>query len=71
MIAIPKGHGYRMGMNQLAWALRDSILETGIIKADEFDQALQQCDMLMNDQNVMVTSYILVQLWGRVTNKKR
>ena len=70
VIAIPKGHAYRMGMNQLARALRDLILESGILKADEFDQALQQCDLLMNDPNVLVTSYTLVQLWGRVSNKK-
>jgi hypothetical protein len=59
-----------MGMNQMARALRDPILETGILKASEFDQALQQCDLLMNDPNVLVTSYTLIQLWGRVPNSK-
>ena len=68
MIALPKGHVYRMGLNQLARVLRDSILENGILKADEFDKALQQCNLLMNDPNVSVTSYTLVQLWGHVPN---
>jgi ubiquinone/menaquinone biosynthesis C-methylase UbiE len=70
-IDLPKGHAYRMGMNQLAWVLRDSILENGIIKADEFDHALQQCDVLMNDPNVLVTSYTLVQIWGHVPSKNQ
>ena len=71
MIALPKEHAYRMGMNQLARVLRDSIIENGIIKADEFDQALQQCDVLTNDPNVSVTSYTLVQLWGTVPSKNQ
>ncbi len=71
IMTLPKGHAYRMGMNQLARVLRDSILENGIIKADEFDQAPQQCDVLMNDPNVSVTSYTLVQLWGTVSSKNQ
>jgi hypothetical protein len=69
-ISIPKGYAYRMGLNQMVRALRDSILETGILKADEFDQSLRQCEMLMNDPNVLVTSYTLIQIWGRVPNEK-
>jgi ubiquinone/menaquinone biosynthesis C-methylase UbiE len=66
MLDLPKGHVYRKGLNQLAWVLRDSILGNRILEADEFDQALQQCDILMNDPNVSVTSYTLVQFWGHV-----
>jgi len=69
VLALPVGNTYRTGMNRLARSLRTRMLEAGILKEAEFDELIKACDLEMADPNVIVISYLLSQVWGRVGEK--
>jgi SAM-dependent methyltransferase len=66
VLALPLGHPYRNGLNRLARSLRNRMLEAGILKEAEFDNLIAACDQEMADPDVIVISYLLSQVWGRV-----
>jgi ubiquinone/menaquinone biosynthesis C-methylase UbiE len=66
IMSLPIEHPYRSGMNRLALTLGERILNEGILTENEFHQTLGECDELMRDPNVIVISYVLCQVWGKV-----
>jgi ubiquinone/menaquinone biosynthesis C-methylase UbiE len=64
--ALPIGHPYRSGMIQMARSMREKIIQAKILTGDEFDKAIERCDEIVNDPTIMIFSYILCQVWGRV-----
>ena len=66
ILALPVGNVFRSGMNLLALSMREKILKGDILKVAEFDNALLECDAILNDPNYIIVSYILCQVWGKV-----
>jgi ubiquinone/menaquinone biosynthesis C-methylase UbiE len=64
--ALPSGHTFRAGMNQMAVSLRDKIIDANVLRADEFDEALEGCNQVVNDRGAIIFSYMLCQVWGHV-----
>jgi len=66
VLALPVGHPYRFGMNHLARSLRNRMLEAGILKEEEFNELITECDLEMANPDVIEISYLLSQVWGKV-----
>lgn len=66
ILALPVGNIFRSGMNLMARSMREKILKANILNEIEFDDALDECDNLLNDPNTIIVSYILCQVWGNV-----
>ncbi len=64
--ALPIGHLYRSGMNQMAMSLRERIIGANILTNDEFDEAMDECNQVVNDPGTIIFSYVLCQVWGYV-----
>jgi len=66
ILALPVGNNFRSGMNLLARSMRERILKANILREIEFNDALLECDAILNDPNNIIISYILCQVWGKV-----
>ena len=66
VLALPVDHPYRYGMNLLARALHNRIIENKILEEKEFIELTIKVDREMSDPNVVVNSYLLSQVWGKV-----
>ena len=66
ILALPVGHVFRSGMNLLALSMREKILTAGILDVAEFEDALRECDALLNDPDYIIVSFLLCQVWGKV-----
>lgn len=66
ILALPLGHPLRFGMTRMARSMRSRLLNYGILKEKEFDELISECDQVLADPFVIVTSYLLSQVWGRV-----
>ncbi len=64
--ALPFGHPYRSGMNQMAVSLREKIINSKLLTNTEFDAALEACTQVINDPETLILSYVLCQVWGYV-----
>ena len=64
--ALPIGHPYRSGMNQMAMSLREAIINSNILTDNEFDEAFAECNEIIDDPGTIVFSYVLCQVWGYV-----
>lgn len=64
--ALPVGDKFRSGMNQMALSMREKILKANILREKEFNQALMECDAILDDSSSIIISYILCQVWGMV-----
>jgi len=66
ILALPVGNIFRSGMNLLARSLREKMLKLDILKENEFNDALVECNAILNDSNSIIISYILCQVWSKV-----
>jgi ubiquinone/menaquinone biosynthesis C-methylase UbiE len=64
-LALPEGHPYRLWPIESATALRARMLEWNLIEETEFDQLLGECERIAQDPNIFLTSFTVVQAWGR------
>ncbi len=64
--ALPFGHSYRAGMNLMASSLREKIIDANILINNEFDEAFEECNKIINDPGTIIFSYVLCQVWGYV-----
>jgi ubiquinone/menaquinone biosynthesis C-methylase UbiE len=66
VLALDINHPYRFGMNLMARSLRRRLLETRILREEEFNELINACDQEMLNPSTIVTTYLLSQVWGRV-----
>ena len=66
ILALPIGHPYRSGMNQIAMSMRGQIIAAQILTENEFNLAFEECNKVINDPGNIIFSYLLCQVWGRV-----
>lgn len=64
-LALPAGHPYRRWPIESAQALRARILDWKLIGAAEFDQLLADCEGVARDPDIFLTSFAVMQVWGR------
>ena len=64
-LALPAGHPYRFWPIESALAFRPRFLEWGLITASELDHLLQECERIARDPETFLTSFVVMQVWGR------
>ena len=64
-LALPAGHPFRFWPVESALAFRSRFLEWGLISASELDQLLQECERIARDPDTFLTSFGVMQVWGR------
>jgi SAM-dependent methyltransferase len=64
-LALPAGHPYRLWPVESALAFRSRFLEWGLITASELDHLLQECEDIAGDPEIFLTSFTVMQVWGR------
>jgi SAM-dependent methyltransferase len=64
-LALPAGHPYRLWPIESALAFRSRFLEWGLITASELDHLLQECERIARDPETFLTSFVVMQVWGR------
>jgi ubiquinone/menaquinone biosynthesis C-methylase UbiE len=64
-LALPPGHPYRFWPIESALAFRPRFLEWGLIPADDLDHLLLECERIARDPQVFLTSFVVIQIWGR------
>lgn len=66
IMAMPIGHPYRSDMVKFAMVEKSNILNAQILTEVEFDASIQACNRIIDDPSVIIYSYALTQVWGRV-----
>jgi len=66
MLDMPVGHPYRSGLVNFALSLREQIFEAGILSEDEFFRLIEECNEILHDSSIKISSYTLYQVWGWV-----
>jgi hypothetical protein len=64
-LALPPGHPYRFWPIESALAFRPRFLEWGLITASQLDHLLGECDRIARDPETFLTSFVVMQVWGR------
>jgi SAM-dependent methyltransferase len=64
VLALPAGHPFRHWPLESAMALHDKILESGLMKEDEFEYILETCQLIADDPGIWMTSFMVTQVWG-------
>lgn len=64
-LALPAGHPYRFWPIESAVAFRSRFLEWGLITSPELDHLLLECDRIARDPEFFLTSFVVIQVWGR------
>jgi SAM-dependent methyltransferase len=64
-LALPAGHPYRVWPIESATASRPRFLEWGLVSAGELDDLLQECERIARDPETFLTSFVVIQVWGR------
>lgn len=64
-LALPAGHPYRLWPIESALAFRSRFLEWGLITESDLDYLLQECESIARDPATFLTSFVVMQVWGR------
>lgn len=70
VLDLPVGRPYRSGLVRFAMSLREKILGANIISKDEFSCLIEECNEIVNDPSIEISSYTLYQVWGWVKKDK-
>jgi SAM-dependent methyltransferase len=62
---LPPGHPYRRLPAQFAASLRRRILDGGILEEPDLEAAIEDVEAAAADSDTLVTTFIVVQAWGR------
>jgi ubiquinone/menaquinone biosynthesis C-methylase UbiE len=65
-LAMPVGHIYRSGLLWFAKAMREEIIAAHLLAEDEFETLLNECNAIVQNPDVIIFSYTVCQVWGRV-----
>jgi len=65
VLALPGGHPYRLWPVESAVAMRPRLLEWNLVTEAEFDDMIQSCEQIARDPENFITSFMVVQVWGR------
>jgi SAM-dependent methyltransferase len=65
VLGLPAGHPFRRWPIESALALRQRILETGLMNEGEFMDTIEACQRIAEDPEIWMTSFMLTQVWGR------
>ncbi len=63
--ALHDKHPYMRLPIQFATSLRKRILDGGLMKEEELDAAIEECERISKDSNTFMVTFVLVQTWGR------
>jgi SAM-dependent methyltransferase len=66
MLDMPIGHPYRSGLVRFALSLSEKILGANILSENEFSSCIKECNEIINDPAIKISSYTLYQVWGWV-----
>lgn len=64
-LALPAGHPFRFWPIESALAFRPRFIEWGLITANNLDLLLQECEDIARDPETFLTSFVIMQVWGR------
>jgi ubiquinone/menaquinone biosynthesis C-methylase UbiE len=65
-LAMPVGHAYRAGLLWFALAMQEKITAANILTENEFEDALDECNVIINNPEIIIFSYTVCQVWGCV-----
>lgn len=65
VIAVQDRHPYMRLPVQFATSLRARILEYGLMTEGEIDAVVADCERIADDPQTLVTSFLVMQVWGR------
>lgn len=63
---MPVGHPYRSGLIRFALTLKKRLIDMHILTERAFNENVEACMALINNPSIIIFSYILTQVWGRV-----
>ncbi len=66
IMAMPVGHPYRDGLIRYALIRKKDILDKDLLKEEEFDENIETCRQIVRDDRIIIFSYALTQVWGRI-----
>jgi ubiquinone/menaquinone biosynthesis C-methylase UbiE len=66
ILAMPIGHPYRSGLIEFALTMKDKILATNVLSETAFNQDIEDCREVIKNPDIIIFSYTLTQVWGRV-----
>jgi ubiquinone/menaquinone biosynthesis C-methylase UbiE len=69
VLALPGGHPFRRWPIESAMALRQRILESGLMTEREFEATVEACQRIAEDPEIWMTSFMVTQVWGRKPSK--
>ena len=64
VLGLPAGHPRRRWPIELAVALRQRILEAGLMTEKEFSATVEACQRIADDPEIWMTSFMVTQVWG-------
>jgi ubiquinone/menaquinone biosynthesis C-methylase UbiE len=64
VLALPAGHPFRRWPIESAMALRQRILDAGLMTEGEFEATLEACQHIAEDPEIWMTSFMVTQVWG-------
>jgi ubiquinone/menaquinone biosynthesis C-methylase UbiE len=66
ILAMPAGNQYRAGLVRFALSMRNKIIAAKILTKEQFSKNIEDCNEIINNPNIIIFSYTLAQVWGRV-----
>jgi SAM-dependent methyltransferase len=65
VIALQDQHPYKRLPIQFATSLRKRILDACLLSERELDHAITECEQVASDREMIVISFVVMQVWGR------
>ena len=69
IMAMPVGHPYRSDLVKFVLVEKDHILSEQLLSEQEFDASIEACYKIIDDPSIIIYSYALTQVWGRVKER--
>jgi len=66
--AMPVGHPYRSDLVKFALVEKKQLLDAQILPEEEFNASIKMCNKIIDDPAIIIYSYALTQVWGRVSD---
>jgi hypothetical protein len=64
VLALVAGHPFRRWPIESAMALHGRIIETGLMTEVEFESTINDLQVIVDDPEIWMTSFIVTQVWG-------
>lgn len=66
ILAMPAEHPYRSGLVRFAISMRNKIIAAHLLTEEQFSKNIEGCIEITNNPSIIIFSYTLAQVWGRV-----